>query len=351
MNKEKCIQYLKRNLGALPEAFASQESNKLTFIFFNVSSLDLLGALDTINKEQVIQYIYSLQVLPYTSPEVKVTGGEPLNAASCGFRGSHFVGDKYPTTNALECDHMYLYDHGHLAMTYTALATLRILGDDYSRVNKKAISRALALLQKSNGSFTPVAADTESDIRFIYCAATISYMIGELDEHGSRCAWNIEKAAEYILASQSYDAALGQGPGNEGHGGSTFCGLAALSLTNQLHKLKRKDQLVRWIVERQHSGFQGRVNKDPDSCYSFWLGGSLDILGFTGLLDTELLKAFVVSCQHKIGGFSKYPDHHPDPLHTYLSLCGLSLIGDENVLPLDSRLNISKRAATSAPFS
>jgi geranylgeranyl transferase type-1 subunit beta len=44
-----------------------------------------------------------------------------------------------------------LYDSGHLAMTYTALATLKILGDDFSRINKQAIIRALKSLQRDNG--------------------------------------------------------------------------------------------------------------------------------------------------------------------------------------------------------
>ncbi|KNC69454.1 hypothetical protein SARC_18036, partial [Sphaeroforma arctica JP610] len=33
---------------------------------------------------------------------------------------------------------------------------------------------------------------------------------------------------------QGYDYGIGQGPGQEGHGGSTFCGVAALSLMDRL---------------------------------------------------------------------------------------------------------------------
>ena len=32
-------------------------------------------------------------------------------------------------------------------------------------------------------------------------------------------------------------------------------------------------------MQRQVGGFQGRVNKDPDTCYSFWVGASLKMLG------------------------------------------------------------------------
>ena len=42
-------------------------------------------------------------------------------------------------------------DSGHIAMTYTALASLIILGDDLSRVNKKAIMAGLRALQQDDG--------------------------------------------------------------------------------------------------------------------------------------------------------------------------------------------------------
>ena len=55
-------------------------------------------------------------------------------------------------------------------------------------------------------------------------------------------------------------------------GGSTYCAIAALTLMGKLDLLPRKDDLVHWCVSRQISGFQGRINKPSDSCYSFWIG-------------------------------------------------------------------------------
>jgi prenyltransferase beta subunit len=43
------------------------------------------------------------------------------------------------------------HDCGHIAMTYTALLTLLILGDDLSRVNKSAILAGLRQLQLEDG--------------------------------------------------------------------------------------------------------------------------------------------------------------------------------------------------------
>lgn len=45
-----------------------------------------------------------------------------------------------------------------------------------------------------------------------------------------------------------------------------------------------------------------------------------------------------------VGGFSKWPDTYTDPMHTYLGLAGLSLIGENGLLEIEPRLNISKRA-------
>jgi len=45
------------------------------------------------------------------------------------------------------------YDASNLAMTYTALICLIILGDDLSRVNKKAIIESIAQLQQEDGRY------------------------------------------------------------------------------------------------------------------------------------------------------------------------------------------------------
>ena len=48
---------------------------------------------------------------------------------------------------------------------------------------------------------------------------------------------NIESATNYILSCKSYEGALGLTPGREGHGGSTFCGVASLYLMGVLDKV------------------------------------------------------------------------------------------------------------------
>ena len=39
-------------------------------------------------------------------------------------------------------------------------------------------------------------------------------------------------------------------------------------------------RLIRWCINRQISGFQGRPNKPADTCYSFWVGATLEVSFF-----------------------------------------------------------------------
>ena len=70
---------------------------------------------------------------------------------------------------------------------------------------------------------------------------------------------------------------------------------------------------------RQDGGFHGRPGKPSDTCYSFWIGATLQMLGVSHLSDSEENRAFVLSTQVPItGGFAKFNYSRADPLHTYL---------------------------------
>lgn len=146
---------------------------------------------------------------------------------------------------------------------------------------------------------------------------------------------------------QRYDYGVSQHKEMEGHGGTTFCAVAALHLSDQMHILSRKDVegMKRWLVMRQGMGFQGRPNKTEDTCYSFWIAATLKILNAFHLTDFEENRKFILSTQNRIvGGFSKWPDFNTDPFHTYFGICGLSFVNEPNVLEVMPSLNISMRA-------
>jgi prenyltransferase beta subunit len=73
---------------------------------------------------------------------------------------------------------------------------------------------------------------------------------------------------------------MGGEPGNEAHGGYTFCGLAALVMAERADAVDLP-RLLHWACSRQgwaEGGFNGRTNKLVDGCYSFWQGGLFALL-------------------------------------------------------------------------
>ncbi|GJP61439.1 hypothetical protein CLOP_g18602 [Closterium sp. NIES-67] len=591
--RDRHVSYFVNCLNGLPAAYESQESNRLTLAYFCVVALDLLQALDQVDRQKILNWVHSLKVLDPgfthakagnhvtdpvattippplaqvatsmstlsveagadvsslslqvgadvapSSSEVRETAGCSigsegalcLGAEVLGFRGSPSIGVKSSTQGAPK---QSPYDCSHIAMTYTALAILATLGipggtrggkegavsrggdeaADLSRegavfensqkhpaksgtrggkedavtregyeaadlsgegavpegegreeepeaaseqmeqarregadgASRKGVdrgsgreggadasgagelpgmARSLRELQLQDGSFMPVVCGSESDMRFVFCAAAISSMIG--DWRGV----DVARAVSYIQRSQSFDGGFGLGPGFESHGGATYCAVAALQLisssplaaaaaaaagaaslsssllptspspsssapalgSSQLSQFplllsllqslptptagshdepavaEAQEEpaaaadvqtcishfpstnllpLIDWCLQRQgvEGGFQGRPNKPADTCYAFWVGGTLSMLGADQLIDFVALRSFLFTCQNtRYGGFSKHPGGFPDILHSFYGVCGFCLAGEPGLLPLHVPLGISKRAA------
>ena len=310
-----------------------------------------------------------------------------------GFRGGTYLGPILPppppppSAPAPPDDDVvrrHPYDHSHLAMTYVALCTLLALGDDLSRVDRIGMLRTLKSLQREDGSFSSVRSseeddDDDSDLRFLYAAAAIRYLLlAKDDDDGPTTSGggededdiDVESAVSYVLSCRSYDGALGLTPGREGHGGSTFCGIAALRLLDRaLGDVTTTgsegwgEDLIRWCASRQlrlptekattrrgenedcdendgrggAAGMQGRPNKPEDTCYSYWIGGTMHLLGMSHLLDGDSLREYVLSCQTMFGGFGKVSGAMPDLLHSFYSLAWLSLSNERGVCCDDDR--------------
>ncbi|XP_061719510.1 geranylgeranyl transferase type-1 subunit beta [Cydia pomonella] len=322
------VKYFMRFLDILPSSLSSHDTTRVTIAYFSVAGLDVLGSITSISVElrsRIIEWLYHLQVHPN-----KETG----DMSMCGFQGSSTINIELHPENAH-------YRCGHLAMTYTALCTLVTLGDDLSRVNRKALVEGVKALQTEEGNFAATLSGCESDMRFVYCAACISYILDDWS------GFDKEKAADYIIKSIGYDYGIAQCPSLESHGGTTYCALATLQLTGQLPRLSPQQLrgLQRWLALRQLDGFQGRPNKPVDTCYSFWVGASLKMLKTLKYTNYGSNRSYVYETQDVIvGGFSKWPDTCTDPMHTYLGLAGLSLIGEKGLLKIVPTLNITKRA-------
>ncbi|KAF8361557.1 hypothetical protein PRIPAC_88480, partial [Pristionchus pacificus] len=327
------IQYSLRHFFGIPGAYTALDQNRLTVLFFNLGSLDILNEIDRISeqRQQLVNWIYSLQI---TTAE-----GAPEDA--CGFRGSFTTAiDPKSTVEGGK-----MKDAANLAQTYSALLCLSILGDDMSKVKRSAILNTIKKAQTELGCFNSQGVDSECDMRYVYCAVSIAYMLGD----DSCIDW--KRLSEFIQKCVSYDGGIGQMPTDESHGGSTYCAIAALSLSNRLWDesvLTRKqlERLTKWAIYKQEKGFHGRANKIDDSCYAFWIGATLEMLNSFPLVGQDELRSFLYSVQFPpLGGFCKLQEigGHPDLLHTYFSLAALSILKEPSFQSMFTPLNVTRR--------
>jgi protein farnesyltransferase subunit beta len=168
----------------------------------------------------------------------------------------------------------------HLATTYAAVAALVTLGgaDALSVVDTKALYAfflRMCVPPERGGGMT-MHEGGEVDVRGCYCALACCRMLC-LDVHQLVAGCDL---ANFARRCQTGEGGLGGEPGNEAHGGYTFCGFAALSLAGLASKVDL-ERLIRWATRMQgwaEGGFMGRTCKLVDGCYSFWQGGLFPLL-------------------------------------------------------------------------
>jgi geranylgeranyl transferase type-1 subunit beta len=71
----------------LPTPYQTQDSNRVTLAYFVFGAMDVMDCLShpKLNKQEVIDWVYSLQVLPGAQAE-----GHECHKQNLGFRGSNF---------------------------------------------------------------------------------------------------------------------------------------------------------------------------------------------------------------------------------------------------------------------
>ena len=161
--------------------------------------------------------------------------------------------------------------------------------------------------------------------------------------------FDIDKAVRFAMSCYNYAVALGccQARSRMVERATAIASLVLLGKLDALTE-KQKFRLGRWCLRRQvyfysdekvsnleqeeaeAAGMQGRCNKLGDTCYSFWIGGTLQMLGkgWLNMLNKEKLRNYLLKyTQHKrFGGFGKVPGAPPDILHAYFGICGISLL-------------------------
>ncbi|KAH0788388.1 geranylgeranyl transferase type-1 subunit beta-like protein [Histomonas meleagridis] len=309
--------YLSFLIKGIPADYETQEINLNNIAYFCINGLAVIGQLDKVIKpelkQKIIDWVYSQQVEP------------PLYG---GFRHS---GAHYTPNHTVE--------ESHIAMTYSSIAILLLLGDDLSRVNVPRVMEFVKSLQLPNGSFKGHHLGSEDDVRFVFCAAFLTKVFGTEKEI------DVEKSIEYLLDCQTYEGGFAHQPGDEAHGGATYCAIAALDLWDALDRIRDKKMLAYWLSQRQDDGFNGRTHKLTDTCYSFWIGSPLKVLGwYDDIVDKERLIAFIMSNYKEDSGmFRPNLQSDPDIIHTHFSLLGLSMAGFPGMEEIDPALGFCKK--------
>uniref|UniRef100_A0A915JTX4 Geranylgeranyl transferase type-2 subunit beta n=1 Tax=Romanomermis culicivorax TaxID=13658 RepID=A0A915JTX4_ROMCU len=144
---------------------------------------------------------------------------------------------------------------------------------------------------------------------------------------------DLDKIVDYVMKCRNFDGGFGVRVDSESHAGQIYCCIGVLSLTGNLNRVDA-NQLGFWLCERQcqSGGLNGRPEKQPDVCYSWWVSASLAILGRLHWVDKDRLRRFILACQdEETGGFSDRPGDMSDPFHTIFGLAGLSLLGEDSL--------------------
>ncbi|KAF5178876.1 Geranylgeranyl transferase type-2 subunit beta [Thalictrum thalictroides] len=305
---EKHVKYI-LSIEKKKDSFESvaMEHLRMNGAYWGLTTLDLLGKIETVDQDEVISWVMQCQ------------------HESGGFAGNvgHDPHILY-TLSAVQVlalfDKLDVLDVDKLS---DCILWLNFMEKNAATFSPCLLDRKLDIcgLQNEDGSFSGDIWG-EVDTRFSYIAICCLSLLHRLDKI------NTEKAVEYIVSCQNLDGGFGCTPGGESHAGQIFCCVSALAITGSLYHID-KDLLGWWLCERQlkSGGLNGRPEKLPDVCYSWWVLTSLILIDRVHWIDKVKLARFILDCQDKEnGGISDRPDDAVDVFHTYFGVAGLSLL-------------------------
>ncbi|KAH6657553.1 terpenoid cyclases/protein prenyltransferase alpha-alpha toroid [Truncatella angustata] len=411
------VRYFQRCYASiLPHHYTANDSNRLSLGYLIVAALDLLSSPSSHTSPSATKPASSSLLPANDKPQIR-KWVLSLRHPSGGFCGSpQHVFPEVFTTGLVSKTTLPTPNHtenANVAATYFALMLLGILAGDsdedakaiYLGVDRVATLEWLKKLQRPDGSFGEIVKEDGSigggrDMRYAYMASAIRWVLGGNAGDGS-LDFDVDNLVSHIRRSQSFDGGIAESAMGESHAGYAYCAVAALSLLDLaaedgerpyryiLAGIPDISALVHYLVSRQFAfagqnededdvenvtaddtpisdlatlslddlsitGFSGRLNKVPDTCYTWWVTGALRLLGgaFPGptTVHSASGREFLLQkTQHVIGGFGKHAGKPPDVLHSYLGLAALAtMAGEEQEAGLglfDFRLCIGREAA------
>ncbi|KAI0970250.1 terpenoid cyclases/Protein prenyltransferase [Xylaria arbuscula] len=382
----------------LPHHYTSNDSIRLTLGFFILSALDLLSPSSP-----------TPLIAPEDRPRLRdwVLRHQHPHGGFCGSQ-HHVLPDGLTSRFDHDTNTYVARDsaNANLAATGFGLLCLGILADGdgssaFSRVRRARTLTWLKKLQREDGSFGDVLTDDGRisggrDMRYCYIAAIIRWALGG-GQGDKSLDFNVDALVGHIRRAQTFDGGMSESSTHESHAGYAYCAVAALALLEDSagpestpgryirEGIPSVPALIHFLVNRQfvyhdptndddedndssnHSpseltpstltdaepilaGFNGRLNKLPDTCYTWWNSGTLSLLGQEKLINRGPARRFILEkTQHLIGGFAKHPAGPPDVYHAYMGLAALATMGgaegEPGLAKFDARLCISADAA------
>ncbi|KAK1937440.1 putative geranylgeranyl transferase type II beta subunit [Babesia divergens] len=207
-----------------------------------------------------------------------------------------------------------------ITATHYAILSLCVL-KRHDIIDKEQTAKFISDLQNDDGSFN-CDYFGEADARHVYSSVICLSLLGALGRV------NVNKTLRFLLSCQNLDGGFGWYPKGESHAAAAFCCVGALGELDALHMVNL-DALGMWLAERQTAGggCNGRAEKSPDICYSWWVLSALHNIGRFEWFDAEKLVSFICKSQNKVdGGIAYFPGFMGDIFHTFFALAALSLV-------------------------
>jgi len=342
LRRQDHIYYLVRALHALGEGYTSLDASRPWIVYWVVHSLDLLGTLHQLPPSMIERILDFLSRCQHPDGGF---GGGPGQIS-------------------------------HVAPTFASVMTLCILANlpqvgsrAYEMIDRQRLYNWMLTVKDSENKGFCTTFGGEVDSRSTYCAVAVASMCNIITPQ------LVEGTSEYLARCQTYEGGLGGEPGNEAHGGYTYCGLAAMMML-QKEDLLDIPQLLKWAVYRQmpfEGGFQGRCNKLVDGCYSFWVGALFPLVDFilrkratdakdskaspppsseNWLFDHMALQRYLLVCcqMNSVGGLRDKPGKRPDHYHTCYCLSGLS-VAQHSLASMAAPSNASESSSSTSSDS
>ncbi|KAL6929937.1 hypothetical protein ACO0SA_001343 [Hanseniaspora valbyensis] len=305
--QKKHIRYISHYMAYLPQQATSYDPNRLTIIFYTLLAMYLLG-VENKEKNEQIAYLKTLYI-----------------------DSKDFIGFS---------PHKRHFPKGTpgISQTFFAILNFLLLGvEDFEFINIDKICKNLVEnLEKCD------------DIREFYMSCCVLFIFDRLDLIGLN--YIIDVLENKCFVENLGFINFGKGELHSGYI-SCFASIYKLLKIQYGYEISKDKKILifEWLCHRQifknmeqeypgNGGFNGRENKNADTCYSFWNFSAMDYFQVTDKTpyDLKQFENYIFQMQDSMkGGFGKLlpidndnDEIDSDLFHSFTALCALAVVDE-----------------------